>query len=304
MFKTQFPKKNRLFPLILLLVILSFQVSYSAPNAGGAEKAIKDIQGRAIAAADYKRIVPLSPNMTEICLALGLKDRIAGASVYSGCPETGNIQKIDGWSINYEIILLLKPDLVLTTSAGNQPQAVDRLRELGLNVFHTEQADLNGIFETIEKIGIITKTSGKAAAITASMKSELSRLEQNLKADKRKPRVLYLLWTTPPMAPGGNTFLTDMITLAGGRNIFESSSARIVKPSLEKIIELDPEVIFLPAGVNLSDLDERWRVISAVRTGKVFHANEDFVLRPGINTVKGIKELADMIQGIRKDGGR
>lgn len=304
MFKTKFPKKNRFFPLILLLVILSLQISFSPLKAGGTEKVIKDIQGRAIAAADYKRIVPLSPNLTEICLALGLKDRLAGASVYSGCPEIENIKKIDGWNINYEIILLLKPDLVLTTSAGNQLQAVERLRELGLNVFHTEQAGLDGIFETIEKIGILTKTSGKAAAITVSMKNDLARLELSLKTGKRKPRVLYLLWTTPAMAPGGNTFLTEMITLAGGRNIFETSSARIVKPSLEKIIELDPEVIFLPAGINLSDLDERWRMISAVRTGKVFHANEDFVLRPGINTVKGIKELADMIQGIRKDGGR
>jgi iron complex transport system substrate-binding protein len=262
------------------------------------------MEGFTHTAGDYNRIITLSPNLTEICLALGLKNRLAGVSVASGCSETENIKRIDGWNVNYETILLLKPDLILTTSAGNPRQVIERLRELGLNVFHTEQAGLDGIFETIEKIGALTKTSGKADQIVASMRKELELLKENLPTGKTKSRVLYLLWTDPPMAPGGDTFLSEMIALAGGQNIFESSNVRIVKPSIEKIIELDPEVIFLPQGVDFSDFDERWMAISAVKTRNVFHVNEDYVLRPGINTVKGIGELAGRIRSRAKKDKR
>lgn len=303
MFNTPFSRKRKLF--FLIIIFLSYCRSpYTILKAENPGKTIKDIQGFALTAGNYKRIVTLSPNMTEICFALGLKNRLVGVSVSSDYVGIKNVERIDGWNINYETILLLKPDLVLTTSAGNPPQVIERLRELGLNVFHTEQAGLDGIFETIEKIGMLTKTSGKAYAVVASMKNELELLKKTLPTRKPKPRVLYLLWTNPPMAPGGDTFLSEMITFAGGQNIFESSNVRIVKPSIEKIIELDPEVIFLPQGVNFSDFDERWTVISAVKTRSVFHVNEDFVLRPGINTIKGIGELAGRIRSRgKKDKG-
>jgi ABC-type Fe3+-hydroxamate transport system substrate-binding protein len=243
--------------------------------------------------------------MTEICLALGLKNRLVGMSVSHDYLGIKNVERIDGWNINYERILILKPDLVLTTSAGNPPQVIERLRELGLNVFHTEQAGLDGIFETIRKIGELTETRRNAEATISSMKKELMRIKNRLPSMNIKPRVLYLLWTAPPMAPGGSTFLSEMISLAGGKNIFDSSGTRIVKPSLEKIIKLDPEIIFLPQDVDLSDLDERWTVITAVKTRSVFHVNEDFVLRPGINTVKGIGELAGRINSRgKKDKGQ
>jgi ABC-type Fe3+-hydroxamate transport system substrate-binding protein len=303
LFNTSFPKKYILL-LLIIIFISYYQYSYTFLQAKNISNAIKDVGGFAHTAGDYKRIITLSPNLTEICLALELKNRLAGVSVASGCSGIENIKKIDGWNVNYETILLLKPDLILTTSAGNPRQVIERLRELGLNVFHTEQAGLDGIFETIEKIGALTKTSEKADDIVASMKKELEQLKRNLPTGKTKPRVLYLLWTDPPMAPGGDTFLSEMIAFAGGQNIFESSNVRIVKPSIEKIIELDPEVIFLPQGVNFSDFDERWMVISAVKIRNVFHVNEDFVLRPGINTIKGIGELAGRIRSSGKKDKR
>jgi ABC-type Fe3+-hydroxamate transport system substrate-binding protein len=294
LFNTPFSRKRKLF-FFVIISLFFYQSPYAVLKAKNPGKIIKDIQGFALITGNYQRIVTLSPNMTEICLALGLKDRLVGVCVFNNFIRIKNAERIDGWNINYERILVLKPDLVLTTSAGNPPQVIGRLRELGLNVFHTEQACLEEIFETIRKIGELTETRRNAETTISTMKKELMEIENRLPSMNTKPRVLYLLWTAPPMAPGGGTFLSEMISLAGGKNIFGFSRARIVKPSLEKIIKLDPEIIFLPQDVDLSDLDERWTSITAVKNRNVFHVNEDFVLRPGINTVKGIEELAARI---------
>jgi iron complex transport system substrate-binding protein len=293
LFKADLKKKSVIIAAAIIASI--FLVNIDPCKAANPPKKIRDAGGILHKPALYKRIVSLSPNLTEICIKLGLQKRLAGASIFGDYPEIKNVKRIDSWNINYETVLLLKPDLVLTTSSGNSPQTIERLRELKLNVFHTQQSDLDGIYRTIFNIGNLTETGKEAETLVSGMKKDLQILRACLPKKAKNPRILYLLWTSPVMATGGKTFLSEMISLAGGKNIFDGSSVNIVKPSMEKIIELDPEIIFLPADTHRSDLDKRWDSTTACKTGRVYNINEDYVLRPGVNTIKGIKALADCI---------
>lgn len=288
-----FLKKYIFATAFLLFVMTAVHLPAERVPAGIHE--IRDADGILHKPAAYKRIVPLSPNLTEICIALGLKDHLAGASVYGDQPEIVKVPKIDGWKVNYETILLLKPDLVLTTSAGNTQQVVKRLRALGLNVFHTKQENIPAIYDTILTIGDITSSRKNADIIVSRMKKELEEIRSGFSGNRRMPRVLYLIWASPIMAVGEDNFLSEMISISGGRNIFVGSGLKIIRPSLEKIIDLDPEIIFLPEGTKPSELDKRWKVITAVKNGRVFNVNENLVLRPGINTIRGIRELSQLI---------
>jgi iron complex transport system substrate-binding protein len=243
--------------------------------------------------------------MAEICISLGLAERIVAAAEHSDYPALTNVTKINGWMVNYEEIIALRPDLILTTGSGNTAQTIRRLRALGLNVFHTEQPNLESILTTIRQIGILNFKEKEAETIISAMRQELNNYQETLApyiAEKRK-RVLYLLWTKPLMAPGGKTFLAEIISLAGGEPLFSEEKTRLIKPSLEQVILENPDVIFLPSGVRREDLDSRWRMTDALKAGQVFHIDENLVLRPGVNIVKGIKELGKKIYGIWEDGG-
>lgn len=294
MFKARLKIKSAIIAAVITAASF-FALTFPA-DATDFPNELRDAGGIHHKPGNFTRIVTLSPNLTEICMKLGLQKHIVGASFYGDHPEMKHITKIDGWNVNYELILLLKPDLVLTTSSGNSPQSIERLRELKMHVFHTEQPDLEGIYNTISSIGRLTRSADRADSAILEMKTELAKIKAGLPKNAKRPRVIYLLWTSPIMATGGDTFLSEMIFTAGGKNIFAESGARIVKPSMEKIIELDPEIIFLPANTKKADLDKRWEMTTACKTGMVFNVNEDYVLRPGINTVKGIKELADSIR--------
>jgi iron complex transport system substrate-binding protein len=241
------------------------------------------------------RIVSLAPSVTEILYMLGAQDRLIGVTTQCDWPDEAKAKpKIgDLLSPNYEVILALKPDLIIASTAGNDRAAVLKLADLNVPVFVTAPRSVEKIFETVSQIGTITDCAEQAERLNRQMKERLSAISQRLQGVP-PVRAFFITWFDPLLAPGKNTFENDALKLAGVDSISASIDDYYPKYSLEQVISQDPEAILTVehSGNPLPNLKQLagWKQLRAVQAGRVYVL--DAVLQhPSPRFMDGIEEL-------------
>jgi len=243
-----------------------------------------------------RRIISLAPNVTETIYLLGANDRLIGVTSQCDWPaDTANKPKIgDLLNPNYELILASRPDLIIASTAGNDRAAVLKLSDLGLPVFVTAPRSSEKIIETVQSMGAIVDCTERAGQLVSEMKMRLTEVQQRL-AGLPPVRALFITWFDPLLAPGRDTFETDVLRQAGVQSISGGIEGFYPRYSLEQIIAQDPEVILTVAhkAKPLPDLTRLagWRHLSAVRNGRVYILSEVFQ-HPSPRYVEAVEELA------------
>lgn len=243
-----------------------------------------------------RRIISLAPNVTETIYLLGANDRLIGVTSQCDWPaDSVNKPKIgDLLNPNYELILAARPDLVIASTAGNDRAAVLKLSDLGLPVFVTAPRSTEKIMESVQSIGEIVDCTERAAELVSEMKRRLAEVQQHL-AGLPPVRALFITWFDPLLAPGRDTFETDVLRQAGVQSISGGIEGFYPRYSLEQIIAEDPEVILTVEhkGKPLPDLARLagWNSLRAVRNGRVYVLNEVFQ-HPSPRYVDAVEELA------------
>jgi iron complex transport system substrate-binding protein len=171
------------------------------------------------AAGAPRRVVTLAPNLTEIVFALGAGDRLVGVSEFSDYPEAARrIPRVGGLEVDAEKVAALRPDLVLAIAEGNAQGAVRALQAAGLPVTVTPSGSLDAVLQSIhlvaERLGVPDEGRRLADRLAARRRAVRERV-----AGRPKPAALLLVWPDPPQAAGGETFLNDVLTEAGARNL-------------------------------------------------------------------------------------
>lgn len=192
------------------------------------------------------RIVSLTAGYTEGLFAMGMAERVVGLSAFcgryvevGGRPVVGDYLKIDD-----EAVKALKPDLVLMTG-GVQLGVARRLAAAGLPVYVLPLADsFAGIVENLRRIGALAGEMVAAHALTDRMEREAAELRAN--APVERPRVYVELWFgRHPRMAGGLTFIHDLITLAGGVNVWADAPTGYLKLDLAETEKRKPDVVVI-----------------------------------------------------------
>ena len=140
-----------------------------------------------------KRIVSLSPSITEILYELGLGDKVVGVTDYCNFPEDAKDKfRIGGYlDTNYEAMIFVRPDLVI--GAAEFSDDVKKLFE-STDIEHmTVNTETTGdIFEAIKKIGQRNGVEDKAKEIVARMCRDIVRLRKKLQKGQQK-RVMIIV---------------------------------------------------------------------------------------------------------------
>jgi iron complex transport system substrate-binding protein len=279
-----------------------------APTAGPSDVAfpvtLTDDEGTVVAiAAEPEVIVSLTPATTETLFALGLGDRIVGKGedFYLYPPEAADIPDVATFdAVDIEKIVSLEPDVVF--AGGNfftPPDSIVRMRELGLPVVVLYAASVEDVFVDIELVGQASGRSAEATAIVDRMRSEFDVVEAAV-AGLARPRLFYELDATGAIyGPADDSFLAEMIELAGGDPITTGSTEKF-DISIERLIEADPEVILLadaPFGVTAEQVAARpgWNVMTAVKADDIRPIDDQTVTRPGPRLFLGLRLLAQTI---------
>jgi len=270
--------------------------SYSE-HSGPEKKTYVDGLGRKIELPEHpQRIISLAPSVTEVLFLLGAGDRVIGITTQCDWPEAAQRRpKIgDLLNPNYELILASKPDLIVASTAGNDRTAVLKLADLGLPVYVTAPRSVEKIFETVENIGRITDCASRGDQLVAEMKSRLEAVKRHL-TGLPPTRAFFITWFDPLLAPGKNTFETDVLRQADVLSITANVNEFYPRYSLEQVLAEDPDVIITVehTGSPLPDLNQiaGWKDLRAVKQGRIYVLNEVFQ-HPSPRFVDGVEELA------------
>lgn len=250
------------------------------------------------------RFVSLAPATTEILFALGLDSEIVGVSSFCNYPlEAQKREKIGTFSQpNIEKIVSLKPDVVFCTGLEQAP-IVEKLNHLNLKVYVSNPNNIKELFDSIEKIGVITERQKKAHALIKSMKHSIEAIYSKTKSisERNKPKVFMEIWSAPLTTVGRDSFVNELITLAGGINIAQDTKKAYSYFSPEQVIKRNPDCIILTYMANempIETVSRRlgWQEISAVKTKRVYNdINSDLLLRSGPRLVDGLRELHERL---------
>jgi iron complex transport system substrate-binding protein len=235
-----------------------------------------DSDGRHVSlAAPAQRIVSLAPHVTEQLFAAGAGAKVVAASEYSDYPEEAKrLPRVaSSGAVNLEMVLALKPDLVVAWRLEATAQALARLESLGVPVFYSEPRRLAQIPDMIEALGELAGTRATARPLAASLRKELARLDAAYRG-RRPVTVFYQIADRPLMTLGGGQFVSDAIALCGGRNIFAGSALMAPVVNVESVLAADPEAIISarpdPADTGWQAYWRRFPGLSAVEAGNLY----------------------------------
>jgi len=243
-----------------------------------------------------KRVVTLAPSITEDLYYLGLFDRVVGVTQFDDFPpEVANVTKIGGYGkyANLELIANLSPDLILADSYSLS--ILDQLEKIAPVVI-VDPHSVGDIPKALKLLGKIFNVEPKADEVSARFVVQLKELGSAVSGFK-KVKVFYVVWGDPLTTAGGDTFISDIINIAGGRNIFNDTSGWPTV-SMEQVIARDPEVIILTphCGMKLDDAFQKFAGTSAARSGRIYMIeNENDIIHPSPRLIRGLETLAKLL---------
>ncbi len=287
--------KKRLW---LLLIILCWT------GAGFAIFGLPTAQNRNTAPLPRQvdRIVSTASDVTEILFALGLDEKIAAVSDESDYPPQAiNKNKVGTfWQPNIEAVIAAKPDLVITLGFEQQKNLAERLSRIGCSTLIVNIDKVSELFDAIEKIGTATDTQSKANELAGSIKMKLSNLSA-LVSKEKKVRVLWVVQREPLRVAGRDTFINELIELAGGENAIGPTLHKYPPIGAEMVYACGADVIIEPTmgQENLTQQQDlavkywsRFANVPAVKNGRIYVIDGDVVSRLGPRLYESIETIA------------
>ena len=191
-----------------------------------------------------KRIISLVPSQTELLYQLGLDDNVIGVTKFCIHPSHWKKKKkIVGGTKNYKIELIdnLKPDLIIANKEENNKDSLENLMQKH-NVWISDIKTLDHATQMIDLIGKMTDTS----QISKKLNQKINVQFQILKTlQKKKKKVVYLIWNKPLMTINNDTFINHLMSLNNWENCYGNHNSRYPELTEEELVEMNPDILFL-----------------------------------------------------------
>ena len=250
------------------------------------------------------RIVSLVPSVTESVYALGGQARLVGRTDWCDYPPAAREKPSVGGMINpsIEMIVALKPDLVIATDEGNREETIVQLRRLGIPIYLVHAHRVEQMLDMVLRVAALIERREAAGPLVASIRQRVDGVRARV-APLPAPRVLYVLWPDPLIVPGRTSHLTELIEMAGGRSITAGEGDSYVRFSLEAAVARAPEVIVLAdhsaagtaAGRQSPEKWNRLTSVPAIKAGRLHSIDLSILHRYGPRVADGLELLARII---------
>ena len=254
-------------------------------------------------------VVCLAPSLTETVFALGAGERVVGVTRYCTYPpEVCSRPEVGGYfDPNYEAILRLHPDLVLTLE--EHVDVRERLAAAGVNVFAVNHKTIDGILDSITALGDVLALPDAARRLADEL---AARVDAVRRAGEGQPRPRVLIVVDRAVGSGlpgkmyicgRDTFFDPMIRWAGGENAYQGPAIAYPVVTPEGLLSMDPEVIIdlVPANTRPETLlaaRADWDALPSLRalsTDRVHVWNEDYTMVPGPRFILALERLAEVL---------
>ncbi|UCH87662.1 MAG: ABC transporter substrate-binding protein [Dehalococcoidia bacterium] len=256
-----------------------------------------------------ERIVSLVPSLTEALFAFGLDEEIVGVTRFCVEPRQGvaGKTKVGGTkALDVAKIKSLRPDLVVASAEENSPGDVTQLIDYGFPVFVTLVTNIESAIDLLRHLAAITGTTAAARPIIQGAKEALAFV-QGAGGGREKVRVFCPIWRNPYMTCGRGTYMHDVITVCGGRNVFGERQESYPRLELAEMAALDPQVILLPnepyrfTKRHKADF-KAFAEVTAVKNGHIFLVDGKVLTWYGPRIAESLSEVKRLL-GIARSPG-
>ena len=284
---------------IIFSLVLSFMLQTGDILAGP----VTDQVGRTLVVPENPtRVIALAPSITEIIYDLGQEKRLVGVTQFSTYPDGAKkLPRVGSYvRLDIEKIVSLKPDLCIAIKDGNPKHIVDKIVDLNIPVYVIDPRNLLQIMDTIIRLGSLLDAENAAAVLVADMEKRIGQVQTLAKKARYKPRVFFQIDAEPLFSAGDNTFIHELIELAGGINTAAGEDP-YPRYSWEDILVLQPEIVLISSMAggldpeNLIRSWKKWKQLSAVDNDQVFVVEADLFDRPTPRLVDGLEAIAAII---------
>lgn len=260
-------------------------------------------QDASLLPGQVNRIVSMSPNLTEILFALGLDEEIVGVTLYSDYPPQAAEKRKVGtfWQPNIESVIAAKPDLVITLGFEQQRNLARRLERIGCRSLTLNIEKVDELFEAVEKIGTATSKQLQADELVRDIRKKLDNLSSLFFGTETEVKVLWVVQREPLRVAGRDTFVNEMIELAGGENAIAPTVHKYPPIGAEQVIASGADVIIEPAMRQKAMAKQQdgalqyWSKfpnLPAVRNKQIYVIDGDTVSRLGPRLYEGVETIA------------
>jgi len=251
----------------------------------------------------YERIVTLAPNLAELVYAAGASNALVGVSAYSDYPpEVLELTVVgDAFMIDQEQLTILGPDLLIVWQGGTPAHVVDELKSAGYTVEVIRTNSLTDVADAILRIGALTGNKAIARRSVAAYRSELDTLAASFEG-REDISVFYQVSRRPLFTINGKHYVSELIALCGGSNIFADLTDLAPSIDVESVVERDPEVMLASsdAGDDAFGEWDRWPGIAANRYDNRFLMPADAIGRATPRLVQAARAVCSALEDARE----
>jgi len=249
------------------------------------------------------RVVSMAPSVTELLFAAGGGNQIVGAVNYSDYPEAAKrIPRIgSNREVDMEFLISLKPDLIVAWRHNSSERQIEMVRRLGIPVFQSDPQTLDGIPDSVLRLGQLLGTDAAAKTTATQLREQLAGLRAKY-AGRAPVRTFYQVWDKPLYTLSGKHILTDAMKLCGGENIFDKLTVTAPIVSIESVLQANPEAIIATAEKNYGGVDlwKPYGTLAAVRSNNLFTLDGHLLNRAGPRMVQGTAAMCDVLEQARQ----
>jgi ABC-type Fe3+-hydroxamate transport system substrate-binding protein len=244
-----------------------------------------------------QRIVSLNPTTTEIIFAIGAGSRLVGRTHWDSWPDSAKLIPDVGDALrpNIEAVLGARPDLVILYASSDNRGAAQKLRAAGIRTVAIRIDSIAQFRRATLLLGRLLGESTRATNVVDSVQHTLDSVRAATR-DLPPVTVFYHTWEKPLITIGGQSFLNELVLIAGGKNIYGDIDAISPVVTIEDVIRKDPDVLLVgPAAAKSILSSPAWQALNAVRQGKVFAYDTMVVGRPSVTLGMAAVDIARLL---------
>lgn len=247
--------------------------------------------------APPRRIVSLNPATTELFFALGAGGRLVGRTQFDiypaaalAVPNLGNAMQP-----SVEAVLGARPDLVLLYASNVNRDAAARFRAAGVPTLTLRVDRIADFRRTVMTLGRLLGDTVTANVVVDSVSRTLAAVRAATTSLPR-PTTFWKAWDSPVIAIGGGSFLTELVEIAGGSNIYGDDPRPSLDVTIEDVVRRDPDVVIAgPQSSERMRAQPAWRALRAVRDGRIVVFDTMLVGRPGVRLGEAAVSIARLL---------
>lgn len=251
------------------------------------------------------RIVSHSCSNTEIVCALGCADWLVGVDDHSDYPPdtVENLPRVGAdLDVDPEAVKALKPDLIIASdTVPGHDKVIENLRQTGIPMLVTAPRCLDDVAGDIQRVADALDLPERGRQLAAEFRSELQK--HTTEPPVTRPKVLVEWWPKPVIAPGRQSWVTELLERAGGINPWAEEDCQSREISTSEARDVDPHYIVMAwCGVpeknyrpHIVSRRDGWQDITAVKQQRIVAISEAYLGRPGPRLITGLRKITAML---------